>query len=177
MKDHTPYSSYIEKGDDTVVALLTVGSLRTLSLKTNPGRKVTHQVPLHSGSLSVMSGTTQQKYDHSILKGICDDSDVICMILIGSTLSPEQQALSSLHPTTSQESSDQGSTSDNHRDGPSDISLLEPAKIPQVTVTNQEDRLLKTSQHSWTSTRQNQLCLCSQIKYCKSTTPVMLRQA
>ena len=126
-----------------------------------------------------MSGTTQQKYDHSILKGICDDSDVICMILIGSTLSPEQQALSSLHPSTSQELSDQGSTSDNHRDGPSDselvhISLLEPAKIPQVTVTNQED---VSTQLEFKSPEPTLPVQCSLIKYCKSTTPVMLRQA
>ena len=140
MKDHIPYNSFSESGENTVVAVLTVGSLRTLSLKTFPGRKVTHQVPMHSGSLSVMSGLTQEKYEHSILKGTHEDNDVVCLILIGSTLSPEQQALSSYHPSTSQESSEKESASD----GPGtdnaelvNISLFGPGRIPKILISDQ----------------------------------------
>ena len=71
-KNHIPYQSYPNVGSSEdqqdVVAIITVGAPRTLQIKTIKGRRVTHNVPLLSGSLSVMSGSTQNKYLHSIPK-------------------------------------------------------------------------------------------------------------
>ena len=82
-----------------------------------------------------MSGLTQEKYEHSILKGKHEDNNVVCLILNGSTLSPEHQALSSYCPSTSQESCEKESASD----GPGtdnaelvNISLFGPGRIPQI---------------------------------------------
>ena len=47
---------------ESVAAVIALGVPRTLLLKTVKGKKVTHHIPLHSGSLSVMSGITQDKY-------------------------------------------------------------------------------------------------------------------
>ena len=55
-KEHLPYQSYFDQDIDTVVAILSLGSLRTLSLRTSTGKNITHQVPMSEGSLCVMSG-------------------------------------------------------------------------------------------------------------------------
>ena len=39
-KQRLPYQSYFDKDSNTVVAILTVGALRTLSLKTSAGKKI-----------------------------------------------------------------------------------------------------------------------------------------
>ena len=43
------------------------------AISRKPQEKVTRQVPLHSGTLSVMYGQTQRKNEHTIVKSIQDD--------------------------------------------------------------------------------------------------------
>ena len=148
-KERLPYQSYFDKDSNTVVAILTVGALRTLSLKTSAGKKITHQVPMNSGSLSVMSGMTQNKYDYSILKSADTSKGSICLIFIGSVETVGNdlsvKSLSSattsdyMEKTTSEvdSSSEQGEI-DSKVDN---MSTLDKSFVPDIVITNDDPEL------------------------------------
>ena len=145
-KQHIPYQSYPyypkeDDSHDTTVSIVSLGSPRPLLLKTISGRKVTHQVPLHSGSLCMMSGSTQQKYQHSIPKATASPSDNIYVFFIGSQLSDNSTRLSA--PTS--ESDEPNSVSDT--DTASVTSLdTEPGLTTESIYTHiPENLLLKTN--------------------------------
>jgi alkylated DNA repair dioxygenase AlkB len=52
---------------DTMVAILSVGAARTLSIRPKGGG-LTHKFPLGHGDLIVMGGSCQRTYEHAILK-------------------------------------------------------------------------------------------------------------
>ena len=63
-KEHIPYESFTDKDgskDTPVLGVLSVGAPRPFSLKTVKGHKVTHQIPLHSGALCLLSGETESR--------------------------------------------------------------------------------------------------------------------
>ena len=90
-KEHIPYQSHLvddnSENVDPLVAILSVGTPRTLSLKTVKGKKITHQVPLHAGSLCIMSGNTLDKYQYSIPKCVGGLTDQFCLLFTGTLLS------------------------------------------------------------------------------------------
>ncbi|GAB3624055.1 alpha-ketoglutarate-dependent dioxygenase AlkB [Mariniluteicoccus endophyticus] len=55
------------KTEDTMVAILSVGAARTLSLRPRGGR-ITHRFALGHGDLVVMGGSCQRTWEHAILK-------------------------------------------------------------------------------------------------------------
>ena len=148
-KHHIPYQSYNSPVDndneDKVVGILTVGAPRTLSLKTISGRKVTHLVPHHSGSLSIMSGMTQSKYEHSILKPKYCSSESLCMVFIGSLhsdgSSSDPTSRLAISDSTGTETSASASECESEDNTDFDnevinISLLGDLKIPTIDVTS-----------------------------------------
>ena len=81
--DHIPYESLAGKyGAKPTVAILSLGAPRSLKLRR--GTKVTHLVPMHSGSLCVLSGNSTLEYMHSIPKG----KRVIDQMADGTLVSP-----------------------------------------------------------------------------------------
>ena len=88
--DYLPYQAYHDHDEDTVVALLTFGSPRTLSMKTTGGKKISHQVALHPGTLLIMTGKTQSKYTYSVLKG--GSVEQLSVFLIGRKLSVDSDS-------------------------------------------------------------------------------------
>ena len=110
-KQCVPYQSLINPDDSSpVVAIIAIGAPRTLKLKTAKGRRVTHHVALLSGSLTVMTGITQEKYHHSIPKGEPDlsFSEQFCLVFTGIQLSPT----SDFAPTDTPESASATETSE-----------------------------------------------------------------
>ena len=148
-KHHIPYQSYNRPEEnvkeDTVVGILTVGAPRTLSLKTISGRKVTHLVPHHSGTLSIMSGMTQSKYEHSILKPKHCTCESLCLFFIGSLQSdgsgPDPISRLVLSDSTGTETSASASECESEDNTDLDnqlvnISLLGNLQIPSINVTS-----------------------------------------
>lgn len=100
-----PYETFSEKSSNPVVVILPVGAPRPLSLKTIKGKKVTHTIPLHSGSLSVLAGETSLHYNHSIPRGR-GTGQQISLFFIGSPskemVATEVQPLGSQSDTNSE---------------------------------------------------------------------------
>ena len=105
--DKVAYQSFSSNNDNAAVAILTVGSPRVLSLRLCSGRKVTHQSPLLPGTLSVMTGKTQQLFEHSIIKESngANCGDTFCIFMIGS--SPESSLESNEDPSSEDEAQDE----------------------------------------------------------------------
>ena len=56
------------KSEDTMVAILSLGSTRQLSLRPRGGGHTMHRYPLGHGDLIVMGGSCQRTWEHSIAK-------------------------------------------------------------------------------------------------------------
>ncbi len=56
------------KSEDTMVAILSLGSARQLSLRPRGGGHTMHRYPLGHGDLIVMGGSCQRTWEHAIAK-------------------------------------------------------------------------------------------------------------
>ena len=148
--DHIPYESLAGKyGAKPTVAILSLGAPRSLKLRR--GTKLTHLVPMHSGSLCVLSGNSTLEYMHSIPKGKSDiQNEQLVLFFIGSpstaieeTCVSDQTSVSSLSARTApSESTDGGSLSaddpfrsDLERDNEIHMPLNTATDIPGIILT------------------------------------------
>ena len=91
LRDHIPYDTLAGKddcGEKPLIAMLPLGTPRPLNIKKSS--RVTHRVPLYSGSLCVLSGATASDYCYSIPKGKIDDSMEQIIIFFVGTQSDQQ---------------------------------------------------------------------------------------
>ncbi len=56
------------RSEDTMVAIVSLGSARTLSLRPRGGGRTLHRYPLGHGDLIVMGGSCQRTWEHAIAK-------------------------------------------------------------------------------------------------------------
>ena len=138
--DHIPYESFAGKhGAKPTVAILSLGAPRSLKLKR--GTKVTHLIPMHSGSLCVLSGNSTLEYMHSIPKGKSDiQNEQLVLFFIGSpstaneeTRGSDQISVSPLSVETPSESSEGGGLSVDDPFRP-DFNVRE-TEIPDIIIT------------------------------------------
>lgn len=99
-------------GPNPVVAMLAVGVARQLQIKSKSAKKVTHKVPLHSGSMCIFSGESSMRFLHSVpkVKGNNCPGQHMLLFFIGT---PSVEVVSEEHtPSDTNIGSTQEDTSD-----------------------------------------------------------------
>ena len=140
--DHVPYESLAGKyGAKPTVAILSLGAPRSLKLRR--GTKITHLVPMHSGSLCVLSGNSTLEYMHSIPKGKSDiENEQLVLFFIGSPSTAieetcDQTSVSYLSERMApSESTDGGSSSAYYDQLTSDVERDNEIHMPLNTATD-----------------------------------------
>ena len=163
-KDAVSYETFDVNGSNPVVSILSVGAPRPLSLKTSKGKRITHKVPLHSGSLSVLSAETSHRYLHSIQAGGKNTGQHVALFFIGS---PSVNGASDSAPSSDNGCDDIDTNEEETEVSESDIqsedsasrgvveefSLFDELKqaedltLPQILVTPASDSIAPASQN------------------------------
>ena len=140
-KSSIPYETYGDKDNESevpVVAVLSLGTPRPFSLKTARGHRVTHHVALHSGSLLLMADQTQNKYVHSIPKGIGHSKQIV-FFFVGTALYHEEP-LKHQH-LVSEDETDFSDTSEGTTDFSDDQSGTGRDSLPEYQLIHESQEI------------------------------------